>query len=213
MNYSDNISTFDFKVDFNSGLIFIGTFNNNIEIIYYDIISKKFDYKPTKSIKINTESTINNLKFYDNKLFLTLRDGEIAFCSFYNTEFSSFNRFKLSQDESLSIQCIRTLIDEYSIIIFGEEDCFYLTIKSNLETLCKFKFVVNEKYRYNLMLSIETSITSKYYQTKVMIQNYVYTSVQIVAAFNYLIFTRTVTVIMQGRLLDCLTSIKLQGSS
>ena len=146
MNYFKNISTFYIDVAQNGiTTIFTATYDNLIDVIYYNIKSKKFEYKPTNSFKIYCESSINSMEYYDKTLFFALRNGEFAISSFINGHLNHELSYKISDDPSISIQSIKVSNYDFSIILVGEDDCFNLSVNKSLDKIIKFKLVINEK--------------------------------------------------------------------
>ncbi len=65
---------------------------------------------------------------------------------------------KISEDPSLSIDYIKRTSEGYLVTIFGEEDCFNLSLNDTLERVLKFKFIINENFKYFNAVIIENSI-------------------------------------------------------
>ncbi len=158
ISYHKDVTTFDFSIQNNILNIVSGTYDNLIEWISYDLINKDFLQTISCSIKLDSEFSINHVKIIENVIFITSRNGYFGVFIFQEENFHLINQVKISEDPSLFIDYIKRTSEGYSLTIFGEEDCFNISLNESLDKVLKFKFVIHENFKYIIAIIKENSM-------------------------------------------------------
>jgi hypothetical protein len=100
-------------------------------------------------LQIHSDFSINSLKIFKELVFLSMRSGDVVIVNLKGENDQRINKFSISQDPSIIIESVTESNQGYTLLLLGEEDCYSVTVKPNLQSMRKSKFVVNERFKYS----------------------------------------------------------------